>query len=232
MKNLSAPTVLAVMLAMSHTSSAATPAIATSGYTTLAANDEEYDHNLDGMGPGDSDTVIAPTGHETAPPPVQVTPEPKPPVREMVVKKTDSSTDIPAPHTTRTAPRTAHDIPLIATQNPVESSPDVNYVTGGIGDDERSSIEASKADYNLHVMSASVNGAFVGDARVVISSGGKELLNVVSGPLLYAKLPAGKYTLVATHGTQTKQQDFTIGGKTSSANVHLGWKVDATVTDR
>ena len=232
MKNLSVPTVLAVMLAMSHTASAATPAIATSGYTTLAANDEEYDHNLDGMGPGDSDTVIAPTGHVTAPPPVQVTPEPKPIVKQIMVKKSDSSTDVPAPKTAKAVARPARDIPLIATQNPVESSPDVNYVTGGIGDDERSSIESAKGDYNLHVMSASTNGAFVGDARVVISSDGKELLNVVAGPLLYVKLPAGKYALDASLGEQKKHQDFTIGGKQSSANVHLGWKIDATVTDK
>ena len=236
MKNLSVPTVLAVMLAMAN-SAAAADVSATHDYVLASAADSgtgEYDHNLDGMAPGDRDTVAPADGPVTSAPPVQTTPAPKPIVKELVVKKTDSSTDMPAPKASAKAPAKgpARDITLINTQNPVESSPDVNYVTGGIGDDERSSIESAKGDYNLHVMSASTNGAFVGDARVVISSNGKEMLNVVAGPLLYVKLPAGKYALDAVLGAQKKHQDFTIGGKQATANVHLGWSVDATVTDK
>lgn len=234
MKNLSVPTVLAVMLVMSHTAAAAEHFSASeyAALSTAAGDNEEVDHNLDGMAPGSDSDMVAPASNApvTSAPPVQTTPAPTPIVKSIVVKKTDSSTDVPAPKTKAKPAAPARDIPLIDTQNPVESSPDVNYVTGGIGDDERSSIESAKADYNLHVMSASVGGAFVGDARVIISTKGpepKEMLNVVAGPLLYVKLPAGSYVLNASLGEQKKQQLFTVGKQGAAVNVHLGWKVDA-----
>jgi hypothetical protein len=239
MKNLSVPTVLAVMLAMSQTAAAAEVGQwnQRAGLVTPADRDDvaEIDHNADGMAPGGDYTIEAPASADapvTSAPPTLTTTPPKPIVKPLVVKKEDSATDVPAPKTAKAKTAPARDIPLIETDNPVERCPDVNYVTGGIGDDERTSIESAKGDYNLHVMSASTGGAFVGDARVVISSNGKEMLNVVAGPLLYVKLPAGKYALDASLGEQKKHQDFTIGGKTPSANVHLGWKVDATVTDK
>jgi hypothetical protein len=125
------------------------------------------------------------------------------------------------------------EIPLIETKNDVTSHADVTYVTGGIGADEQEAIQAAKADYNLHIMSASINGAFVGDARVVIvrtKGADKEvMLNVVSGPLLYVRLPEGSYSLEATLGEQVKRQNFTVSKKGAAVNIHLGWKVDAVV---
>lgn len=126
----------------------------------------------------------------------------------------------------------AREIPMIETSNESFSHADVTFVTGGIGDDELQAIEASKADYNLHVMSASSSGAFVGDSRVVITRKvGKEteeMLSVVAGPILYVRLPAGSYTLAAKLGDQTKKQNFTVSKKGPAARVHLGWKVPTT----
>ena len=126
----------------------------------------------------------------------------------------------------------ARPIPLIQNKQPTEVAPDVTYVTGGIGDDELASIKASKAEYNTYVLSASTNGAFVGDAKVTIKDkSGKVMLDTVAGPILYVKLPAGSYTLDATLGQQSKRQAFTIGGKKGgTANIHLGWKVNATLS--
>jgi hypothetical protein len=124
------------------------------------------------------------------------------------------------------------DIPLIERSDNAVSHPDVTYVTGGIGEGEKSAIEASKADYNLHVMSASASGAFVGDAQVLITrKKGKEqetMLSVITGPLLYVRLPAGTYLLEARLGEQAKRQSFTVAAKGKSANIHLSWKVAAT----
>ena len=239
MKNLSVPTVLAVMLAMSHTA-LATDAAQMREYAMMSSaaedNAHEVDHNLDSMGTANDINVEAPSDAQVTPPPPATPQQPKPIVKPAMVKKSDSGTDVPAPKTAKVKTAPARDIPLIETQNPVESSPDINYVTGGIGEDEKASIEAAKGDYNLHVMSASTSGAFVGDARVIIStksgSETKEMLNVVAGPLLYVKLPAGSYALDASLGEQKKHQDFTIGGKQPAANVHLGWKVTATRSEQ
>ncbi len=126
----------------------------------------------------------------------------------------------------------SREIPLIERSNEAVSHADVTFVTGGIGDDEKQAIEASKADYNLHVMSASNSGAFVGEARVRITrkkgNESETMLSIISGPLLYVRLPAGTYLLEATLGEQSKRQSFTVAAKGKPAHVHLGWKVAAT----
>lgn len=125
----------------------------------------------------------------------------------------------------------AREIPMIDTSRQYNQGDEVNFVTGGIGDDERQAIEAAKASYNVHVTNASTNGAFVEDTQVVIrKKDGTEVLSVEAGPLLYVQLPAGSYTLEATHGDETRKKNIVIGKKTRSANVHLGWKVPALVS--
>lgn len=122
----------------------------------------------------------------------------------------------------------AKDIPLIELGYEGHSSDDVSYVTGGVGSDERAAIEASKADYNLYVLSASTSGEFVGDTRVVITRShageAEEVLNVDSGPLLYVRLPAGNYKLVASLGDVTKEQTFTVNAKGKASTIRLSWK--------
>lgn len=122
----------------------------------------------------------------------------------------------------------AKEIPLIELGYEGHSSDDVSYVTGGIGTDERTAIEASKADYNLYVLSASTSGEFVGDTRVVITRNhageAEEVLSVESGPLLYVRLPAGSYKLVASLGDVTKEQTFTVNAKGKPSTIRLVWK--------
>lgn len=128
-------------------------------------------------------------------------------------------------------PAPPREIPLIETQNEGTSEEDVTFVTGGVGEDEKEAIEAAKGDYNLHVINSSVDGAYVGDVRVVIHTAGKgnvhEKLNIVAGPLLYVRLPAGSYVLKATLGAQVKQQNFTVTKRGKSVYLPLGWKAAA-----
>lgn len=220
----------------------------------------EIDHNVM---PGMTDTA-SDEDPATPPPPVAVpapvshpvpaeikTEEPikveKKPVAEKPVKlekpvekpirepKKNPPKDVKPAKPVAKAEPVAEEIPTIETDNEVSKSDDVNYVTGGIGEDEKQAIEAAKGDYNLHVMSASLNGAFVGDARVIIrQKDGKvlhDMLNVVAGPLLYVKLPPGSYVLEASLGAQTKRQNFSVSKKGAPARIHLGWKVDATLSN-
>ena len=127
--------------------------------------------------------------------------------------------------------QSSREIPSIDTTRSVSDASNVNFVTGGIGDDERQAIEATAASYNVHITSSSTNGAFVEDTQVIIrNKAGDEVLNANAGPLLYVQLPAGTYSIEATHGDQTQKKRLIVGKKTS-AKVHLGWKVPATVTD-
>jgi hypothetical protein len=121
------------------------------------------------------------------------------------------------------------EIPLIDTEYEGRSSDDVTYVTGGVGKDERDAIEAGKADYNLYVTSAAASGEFVGDTRVIITRKTadevEEVVNVESGPLLYVRLPAGSYMLVAELGEQKKEQKLVVNAQGKAQTVRLTWKL-------
>lgn len=96
-------------------------------------------------------------------------------------------------------------------------------MTGGIGDEERSELDAAKKDYNLYIMSADKDSAFVGDTQIAIHTlKGDELLNTTAGPLLYAKLPAGTYVVEASQGGRTQKHKVTIGAKGAS-NLYFTW---------
>ena len=100
----------------------------------------------------------------------------------------------------------------------------ITYLTGGIGDEERAAMQAVKNHYNLSVMSAGISGAFVGDTHLIIrNQQGTELLNTDAGPLFYANLPPGKYTIQAESEGQTRASTVNIApGR--PAHLHLSWR--------
>jgi hypothetical protein len=100
----------------------------------------------------------------------------------------------------------------------------IPFITGGIGDEERTAIEAVKKEYNLYATSAGTSGEFTGDMHIMLlDKDGKPLLETDAGPLFYAKLPDGQYTVDGTWKKQTKSEKFTIShGKPHT--VHFSWK--------
>lgn len=107
---------------------------------------------------------------------------------------------------------------------------DVPYVTGGIGEDERRAMESVRPNYNLHIMSAGKSGAFAGDTLLIIrNKDGLELLRTDAGPLFYAKLQPGKYSVEGSNNGQVRSQNITVG-KTGSSHIHFTWKDDGEVT--
>lgn len=73
---------------------------------------------------------------------------------------------------------------------------EVEFVSGGVGGDEQKSMQAMRADYNLHLLfSIKDTGEYVSDVKVHIAdSNGHPLMESVSeGPMLFAKLKPGRY---------------------------------------
>lgn len=105
-----------------------------------------------------------------------------------------------------------------------QQSGDITFVTGGIGDEERSALQAAKNDYNLSIISAASSGAYVGDTRLVISDlSGRELLDTDAGPLFYAQLPPGRYVVEGESQGQIRRQNITIA-ENRNAHIHFSWK--------
>lgn len=92
----------------------------------------------------------------------------------------------------------------------------VSYVSGGAGDEEQRALEQAARDFNLKVTFASPTGAYGGGGRLQISdASGKTVLDAdARGPLFYAQLPPGKYTVTALDaGGQKKSVDVGAGSR-------------------
>lgn len=86
-----------------------------------------------------------------------------------------------------------------------ETAGEYPVMTGGVGLDERQSMESSARDYNLKLAFAAPNGEYFDGVDVVIASaGGKKIYEGKSeGPWFFIKLPNGRYTVAATMNGKT-----------------------------
>ena len=78
----------------------------------------------------------------------------------------------------------------------------VTWISGGVGKDERDAMRQVASRYNVRLVMAVArkpSAAFLGDVPVKISDGkGHAVLYIkTDGPLLFLKLPAGRYTVTA-----------------------------------
>jgi hypothetical protein len=118
-------------------------------------------------------------------------------------------------------------MPALAQQMPeAHQHGDIVYISGGIGADETAAIESVKGDYNLNVTSADRTGHFRGDTEIVIRDMKRNVLLDVTaqGPLFYANLPNGRYTIEGISDDQSRKQTVRITG-TKTARVHFIWPV-------
>jgi hypothetical protein len=123
-------------------------------------------------------------------------------------------------------------IPRLASSNDssgnllqVKSSGNVPYVSGGVGLDERNSLIALSHDDNLRLSFAMQDGHYLGGADVdVKDTNGEEILDAASdGPLFFAKLPAGHYTVEATSMGQTLTRTVNVPAR-GQTSVYFVWK--------
>jgi hypothetical protein len=88
-----------------------------------------------------------------------------------------------------------------ALQNPDAQSA-ATFVSGGVGAGERAHLNEISSGYNLRVVVARPDGAYLADVHLSIrDQGDREVLSTVTeGPLLLANLPPGKYSVTASTG--------------------------------
>jgi hypothetical protein len=93
---------------------------------------------------------------------------------------------------------------------------DVTFVSGGVGGDERSVMQAIRADYNLSLLfSVQGSGEYLSDVKVSVTDAkGNTLLETVSdGPMLLASLKPGHYNVTAELDGQVAHKKATVGNK-------------------
>jgi hypothetical protein len=103
----------------------------------------------------------------------------------------------------------------------------IAYLSGGIGEDESRAIQQTTG-YNLHMtFSTGAHNKYVPDVDVLIQKvPGQAVLTLnQAGPLVYAQLPPGKYTVVATRNGE-ERRDTTDVGSGTARNLVFHWNSD------
>ncbi len=117
-----------------------------------------------------------------------------------------------------------------AGKNAIESMTqgDVEFVMGGVGEDEHKAMRAIQSNYNMHlVFAVKDTGEYVTDVKLkVTNSGGKTVLDTVTnGPDLFAKLHPGQYKLVADRDGHVIKETILVPKK-HGVSVTLYWPME------
>lgn len=86
-----------------------------------------------------------------------------------------------------------------AAKSNVASTPQtgVSWLSGGVGDEAMTEMHKQSAAYNVHLMLTGSRGNYLAGIPFSVSrrSGQVTVSGVIEGPLLYLKLPAGRYQI-------------------------------------
>lgn len=81
------------------------------------------------------------------------------------------------------------------------------FITGGIGEEEQIKLEEVRHNYNVRITSSDKTGAYIGDTHItIVDASGQMVIDSDSGPLFYALVPDGNYTISATMEGKTKKK--------------------------
>jgi len=96
-----------------------------------------------------------------------------------------------------------------------QGSGGVDYISGGVSLDARQAMMAQVGSYNLHLeFAAAPEGEYLSDVDVSVANArGQSVLQTrTTGPWLFARLPAGAYSVTAKAAGATRTQQITVGG--------------------
>lgn len=102
----------------------------------------------------------------------------------------------------------------------VKTESGMSYITGGIGEEEMTALKEAAPNFNVRVLLASADGAYMGDAIIrFLDKNDAEILRVHDvGPYFYINLPAGKYRVEAASA----------GGEVQGKNINAPAKASKT----
>src|SRR5262250_3190773 len=101
----------------------------------------------------------------------------------------------------------------------------IPYISGGFGIEERENLRTIGKNDNLELSFALQNRHYLDGARVLIKDhNGNDIFDAVSdGPLFFAELPKGTYTVEATAMGRTEEQIAHVPSK-GQAQLYFAWK--------
>jgi hypothetical protein len=107
----------------------------------------------------------------------------------------------------------------------IRQSGKISYVSGGVSEEARDSLQALAQGFNLKLVLATRSGAYLSDVGIVIKdTRGQRVLDAKSdGPWFYVKVPNGTYEVAASANGATVRKLVSI--ETQSQNrVDFRWE--------
>ena len=100
------------------------------------------------------------------------------------------------------------------------------YITGGVGFEQREEMKAQRGQYNLLLTFADRDGELrAGVAVTVRDRAGNTVLEVPdAGPMVYAKLPPGTYRVTASTDGMERVRTATVGR--APREIYFHWAAD------
>ena len=94
----------------------------------------------------------------------------------------------------------------------VQTQQGIDFITGGVGLDEREALEAMAGDFSLKLRFALKGGSYIADVQVRIEDEeGKAVLEgAADGPWFLVDLKPGKYTVRASDPNEKLQRDVQV----------------------
>lgn len=113
------------------------------------------------------------------------------------------------------APAQANGAPALVPQH----QGGIGFVSGGLGEEERTALRGMAADYNMQLMFALAgSGEYLADVTVkLVDAYGDTVLDAVSdGPLFYARVPPGRYRITVASAGQSQTRSVEIDAHAAS----------------
>jgi len=92
---------------------------------------------------------------------------------------------------------------------------DITFVSGGVGDEDRSALRRMAPNYNLRLMFAlQGSGEYLANIGVsLVDAHGKTVLDAISdGPFFLAHVPPGRYKLTVTNDGKSQTRSIDLAG--------------------
>ncbi len=114
---------------------------------------------------------------------------------------------------------------LSATAEAQRSGDDLVVVTGGVGVEERTALDAERDRYNLRLAFAEKSGQYVAAVRVRLTTAdGREVYaGETEGPFMLARLAPGRYRLEAEYQGARQARTLTVGAAQREPFIYLRW---------
>ena len=103
-------------------------------------------------------------------------------------------------------------------------SPQLQILSGGIGDGEMDSMKEAQKDYSLKLIYSQPNGEYLANVGVKIRDQKKSTLvdTASQGPVVLINLKPGTYTLVSATEEESKTQKIVVGSSgLKTYSIHL-----------